>query len=352
MLFNVETDTGDRITGYLVPDGYSEVPTIQLRSEGITILSLTVNELREALVVAGRHETGRCGFSIGVELVSDLSKITDLEIRDAETGVLVYRRPNPSSIQKKLLRLESHLFPLWRLDDALGARFQYYQKGVESFGRETVTQLFLLNQVNSVYLSGRILFKNYAYYVESGFETICIVQDPYSELAERLLVLSNLNRHSGGHLGLRENVGMRSAIDFAEHLLADESCLQDVRVMRRRLREMSDDVAATLANPVARMLTSSSPDEMPSGGAIASALDLLASFAVVGIRSAPDQFLSAVAELTGVELALPPIPRFSNVEPLAQLLRESGQVDGLLETDLELYNIVSSAWDKLRPDAD
>jgi hypothetical protein len=139
---------------------------------------------------------------------------------------------------------------------------------------------------------------------------------------------------------------MRSAIHFAKQLLADESCFQEVRVMRRRLREMSDDVAATLANPVARMLTSSSPDEMPSGGAIASALDLLASFAVVGIRSAPDQFISAVAELTGVELSLPPIPRFSKVEPLARLLKESGQVDGLLETDLELYNIVSSAWDK------
>src|SRR4051794_24035002 len=104
MLFNVETDTGDRITGYLVPDGYSEVPTILLRCGGQTMLSLAANEIREALVVAGRHETGQCGFSIGADLIPDLPKIGDLEICDAESGILVYRRPTPSTIQKKLLR--------------------------------------------------------------------------------------------------------------------------------------------------------------------------------------------------------------------------------------------------------
>jgi hypothetical protein len=348
MLFNIETDTGDRVTGYLVPDGYSEVPVIRLYSGGVDVISLAANEIREALIVAGRHETGQCGFSIGTELVPQLRDMADLQVFDADTGLLIYRRPQPASIQKKILRLESHLFPLWRLDDTLGASFQYFSKGIENFGRETVTQLFLLNQVGSVYLSGRVLYKNYAYYAEAGFETIYLVQDPYHEMAERLLVLSNLKRHGAGHLGLRDNVAMRSAIDFAEYLLADENCFRDVKLLRRRLREMPEDAATSLANPVARQLTSSTPDEMPSGGAIASALDLLASFAIVGVRDEQDHFLGAVAELIGVDFALlPPIPRFSKVAPLAQLIEESKEVDGLLETDLELYYHVSDAAGKL-----
>jgi hypothetical protein len=344
MLFNMETDSGDRVTGYLVPDGYSEVPVIRLRSGGRDVLSLAANEIREALVVAGRHETGRCGFSIGTELVPNLRDMTDLEVCDADTGLLVYRRPSAVSIQKKILRLESHLFPLWRLDDTIGPGFQYYSKGIESFGRETVTQLFLLNQVGSVYLSGRVLFKNYAYYAEAGFETIYLIQDPYQEMAERLLVLSKLNQHGTGHLGLRDNLGMRAAIEFAEYLLADEDCFRDVKILRRRLREMPDDAAMTLANPLARQLTSATPDEMPGGGAVASALDLLASFAVVGLRSESDRFLRAIAELIGVEFRLlPPVPHFSRVAPLAELIKESKEVEGLLETDLELYHHVNAA---------
>jgi hypothetical protein len=87
---------------------------------------------------------------------------------------------------------------------------------------------------------------------------------------------------------------------------------------------------------------------MPGGGAVAAALDLLASFAIVGIRNVSERFLDAMAELTGVDSAiLPPIPRFSKVAPLAQLLQNSKQVDGLLETDLELYHYVNAAVEKL-----
>jgi hypothetical protein len=348
MLFNMETDTGDRVTGYLVPDGYSEVPSIRLRSEGGEVLSLAANEIREALVVAGRHETGQCGFSVGTEHIPNIRQMTDLEICDADTGLLIYRRPRPIGIQKKILRLESHLFPLWRLDDALESGFQYFSKGIEDYGRETVTQLFLLNQVDSIYLSGRILYKNYAYYAEAGFQTVYLVQDPYQEMAERLLVLSKLNQHGAGHLGLRDSVGMKAAIEYAEYLLADDECFHDPKELRRRLRDMPDDAATTLSNPLARQLTSSTPDEMPGGGAVAAALDLLASFAIVGIRDDSERFLDAVAELTGVDSAiLPPIPRFSKVAPLAQLLQNSKQVDGLLETDLELYHYVNVAVEKL-----
>ena len=127
-------------------------------------------------------------FRFDPSIVANLRDLADLELFEAETGILIYKRPRPHNIKKKLLRLETHLFPLWTLDNAIAPQFQYFAKGIESHGRETVTQLFLLNNVESVYLSGNILYKNFAYFIEFGFQTFMMLQDPYEELAERLLV--------------------------------------------------------------------------------------------------------------------------------------------------------------------
>jgi hypothetical protein len=342
MLFNLESDTGDRVTGYLVPDGYSAVPVVRVCSHGEQMLALPANEVRESLIVAGRHETGRCGFTIDTKELPELPELTDLELFDDETGLLIYRRRRSLMIQKKLFRLESHLFPLWRLDEAFNQSFQYFAKGVENLGRETVTQLFLLNQVDSVYVSGRILYKNYSYFIDSGFETIVLVQDPYEELAERLLVLSKASRIGTNHLGMRDSLAMRAAIEFAETLPLTEE-----KALRRALWQMPADVAGTFANPLVRQLTSSTPDEMPSAGAVASALDLLASFALVGCRNRPKSFLNDLGELVNVNPGrLPQLPTFGRVPQLARLLKDSGAVDNLLDKDLELYQYVVEAFER------
>ncbi len=348
MLFNLESDSGSRITGYLVPDAFSAVPTLRVVVGDRDVLTFEANEVREALVGAGRHETGKCGFSIDTEMLPELKKLGDLELYDAETGILVYRRPKPQFVKKKILRLETHLFPLWHLDETLKPHFQYFAKGIENFGNETATQLFLLNQVGSVFLSGRILYKNYAYYIENGFSTLFLMQDPYAELAERLLVLSKIWRFGGEHFGLRDAMGMAAALTYAEELLSDDDVTQDAKSLRRMLRRMSTEVASVLSNPVVRELTVSTPGEMPGRNSVAAALDLLSSAAVVGLRSESDLFLSAVSEFLGLPgTQLPPLPQFGKVPPFASLLKETGQVDGMLEKDLELYDHVLNARRKL-----
>ncbi|MGO9006990.1 MAG: hypothetical protein ACLQIQ_08405 [Beijerinckiaceae bacterium] len=342
MLFNIEQDFGERVIGYVVPDGYSGVPTIRVCNKGEELYTFAANEKREALVHAGRHETGQCGFSIDTSVLPDLRDLGDLELFDAETDILIYRRPRPHNIKKKLLRLETHLFPLWTLDNAIAPQFQYFAKGIESFGRETVTQLFLLNRVESVYLSGKILYKNYGYFIESGFQTLMMLQDPYEELAERLLVLSKIRQVGAAHLGMRESVALEPAMDFAEALPT-----QDEKGLRRALRQMPENVTALLANPLVRQLTTASPDEMPGGGAVAAGLDILANSALVGLRREPGKFLQGLAELVEIEAdLLPHTPRFATVAPLAQLLKNSGEVDRILEKDIELYHYVEAAFNK------
>ncbi len=342
MLFNIEADFGERISGYLVPDGFSGVPTIRVSAGGKERYRFAANEKREALVGAGRHETGQCGFLLDTTQVPDLRELTDLELSDAETNVLVYRRAKPDNIKQKLLRLETHLFPLWTLDDAIAARFQYFAKGIENLGRETVTQLFLLNHVESVYLSGRILYKNFAYFIEAGFRMLIVLQDPYEELAERLLVLGKIRKVGAGHLGMRESAALVPAMEFAEALP-----IEDPKALRRALRQMPENVRMLLANPLLRQLTAGSPDEMPSSGAVAFALDVLANSALVGLRHEPAKFLNGFAELLEIDPAsLPQLPAFPTVAPLAQLLRNSREIDMLLEKDLELYQYVDAAFNK------
>ncbi len=343
MLFNLEMDTGDRLAGYVVPDGFSTRPTLSVRSGGEEVLVLPANEFREALVTAGRHETGHCGFSIDVAMLPALPNLLDLELYDVESQLLIYRRRRAHFINKKLLRLETHLFPLWRLDDRFRASFQYFSNSIEQLGRETVTQLFLLSHIPSSYLSGRVLYKNYAYFAESNFETVILMHEPYEEMAERLLVLRNIKKVGLDKLGMRDALGLKSTIDFAADLP-----MQDDKVLGRALRRMPPEVAATLANPLVRQLTTATPDEMPGSSSVSFALDLLASFAIVGVRREPETFLHALADLLGTEReSLPPVTIIPSVVSLAQMLRQSGAVDMLIEKDVELYGYVAAAFSKV-----
>lgn len=348
MLFNLENDTGTRVTGYLVPDAFSAVPTLRVVGGGRELLTFAANEKREALVGAGRHETGQCGFSIDTASVPNLKDIEDLEIYDAESGLLIYRRPHASAVRKKVLRIESHLFPLWQLDEGVRPYFQYFAKSIENFGSETVTQLFLLNKVSSVFLSGRILYRNYSVYVDNGFSTLFLMQNPYEELAERLLVLSKIRQIGGAHFGLRDELGLGAAINYAEELMAEPNTVQDRKALRRMLRRMPMEVASVLSNPVTRTLTVANPDEMPGPNAIAHALDILSTAAVVGLKDEADTFVNAVFEFIGLTgVSRPALPQFAAVRPFATALKEAGDAHSMLERDLELYQHVLEAQRRL-----
>jgi hypothetical protein len=346
MLFNIEYDTGSRIAGYFVPDSLSEVPTIRVVSEGKELLSFATNEKCPSIAKSGRHETGRCGFSIDAKAIPDLANLKDLEIYNAETGMLVYRRSPPGAVAKKILRLETHLFPLWRFDEGLQSSFQYFAKGLESFGAETVKQLFSLSKIASVYLSGRILYKVYAHHIEANFKTFVMIQEPYDELAERLLMLSAVRKMGNADsLGLRDSATMNAAITFAEKFAIQR--LDDDKSIRRILKNISPDVAALLSNPLTRQLTVADPEGFPARNAVASALDVLSSAAVFGLRSNQDLFRMAVGEFLEVDVGkLATVPRFEKTPELAAALRRSGQVDAILEQDLEVYHYVMQASEK------
>jgi hypothetical protein len=341
MLFNIESDEGSRIVGYLVPDAFSGSPSVRITDGQRDLLVLPCREERSALVAAGRHATGRCGFTIDETIIKGLAQQEGLELYDNETNILIYRRRSPSQVtHKRIFRLETHLFPLWRLDDGIEQRFQYFHKGIERHGRETTTQVFVLSNSTSLYLSGRLVFKSYENYINETFNVIALMRDPYAELAERLLTLKHVRKFGDELLGTRDMMAYGAAISFAETIENDEKAL------RRAFSTMPKMAVGNLANPLTRQLASRTADEAPSKGAIATALDTLSTFAIVGLRERQDLFLEELAQLLGTDAdALPPIPDFANTAELAEKLRRLPEAEVLIEQDLEIYHHVKSALD-------
>lgn len=339
MLFNIEVDEGTRIVGYLVPDAFSVSPSLRITDGHRELLVLQCHEERASLVAASRHENGRCGFTVDDTVIANLAQKTALEIYDEETNILIYRRRPPAQVtQKRILRLETHLFPLWRLDDANEGRFQFFYKGIERHGRETTTQLFLLNNSTSLYLSGRLIFKTYENYIDDTFNCVALLRDPYAELAERLLTLKYIRGVGKEILGERDSLALGPVIAFAETIENDE------RLLHRAFASMPKAVIANLANPLTRQLAARTADEIPTKTAVAAALGTLSAFAMLGLRERQALFLAQLADLVGVPPeTLPAIPDFVRTAELSQLLKDVPEAGLLLEQDLEVYHHVESA---------
>ncbi|SON54430.1 hypothetical protein HDIA_0889 [Hartmannibacter diazotrophicus] len=344
MLFNLETDSGEQIVFYVVPDTFSAVPRVRIVSARRTLLEIDANEIREALVAHARHETGRCGFSIDATMIPGLAKIRDLSIYETETNLLVYRRRPDKCIERKVLNLSASLLPPRSMDNYLKGLFHYSAIQLEAHGTETVSQLFLLNAVNSLYLSGRILYKNYEVYAENGFSTFMCVDDPYVMLAERIIILGMVerNRSADQIIGHRDALMLKQAAEFAEKLPLD-----DGKALRKAFKALPPEIAIAFVDPVVRLLTATTPTDMARSGAVAWALDELASFKVVGIRRESALYADTIGEYLGIgPIAEPLLAGFPKILALADILREEARVEHLIAKDLELYHHVESAFEK------
>lgn len=346
MLFSLESDTGDLVRFYVAPDAFSEIPSVIVCGHDRELMTLEANEVRDAMVMARRHATGWCGFRIDLALLPDLPQIHDLVVYEKSSGIMIYRRPESRHIQKKIFRIETSLFPQHGLDKFLIGQFQQGVQSIEKFGLESSTQLFLIANVSSIYLSGRLLYNTYSFYIEDRFETFICIDDPYLSLAERLLIMSRMDDERGPLiLGERDFLLFRSAIAFAKELKFDDS-----KSLRRMLRSLPEEIAVALVNPLTRQLTCSTPDEMPRRGAVAAALDRLSTYAIVGLRQEERPFKEALGAFIGIEAAsIPLAASLPSVTALAQILREEARVNSLIESDLEIYTYVHDAHQVTSP---
>jgi hypothetical protein len=343
MLFNIEHDLGREIIGYVVPDGFTGRATIRVLRGQDELLTKETDSPREALVAAGRHETGLCGFTIDESEIPGLAEMLDLEIRDVGSDVIIYRRFNPDAIvREKIFRLETHLLPASRIDRALQPRFQFYFPSIDRFGLETTHQMFLMNNADSVYASGRVSYRSVEYYLDQGYTSVAMVQEPFDELAERILLLRLIGENRAGILGLRDSVSFEAVKRFASGLPLDSD-----KSLTRAFRDIDPDVANMLSDPLVRQLTTRLPDEILKPSSISQALSTLSAFRVVGIRERAELFaeglIHALSLHTGEVPAVDPIPA---ARELGARLRALPIVERLVEHDIAVFHFVSEAFEK------
>lgn len=340
MLFNVENDAGDQLSGYLVTDSFGGKGQIRISSGGQQIAIVDALYPIPALVAAGRHETGHCGFVINEAIIPGLRTMSDLEIREAETGLLIYRRASETGfVAERVVRLETHMVGLSRVDRAMSPLFCYAYRNAHQAGLESMRQIFHLLHAQSLYLAGRFFFRSFENYIEQQHcKLVCMIHDPFEELAERLLLLRHAARR--GRLELRDKLSFAAAMEFAAELPLDSD-----RKIRAAFGRLHTDAAQSLQNPLVRQLTLTNPQDMLHGGAIASALTALSTCAIVGLRSESEAFALALSALAGSGREfIPIVPRCNAAMALAERLRKVSAVHNLLELDLALYERVSQAY--------
>lgn len=339
MLFNLEYDAGNIVEGYLVPDGFEDRPRIAVLDGDELLAQFDCDELRDAVRVSGRHATGRVGFRLDESILPGLQGIAALAIRDAATGLLIYRRANDRWKKRRIMRLETQLVPSPGLDHSLEGHFQYSASRVERFGLETALQVFHLNQIASIHVSGRLQLRSFEHFLERGFEVITFLADPYYQMAESILFLKRFPTFPEGWFGPRDAMMLEAAASY----FADVDPLSP-KLLAGALKSLDPALSRLLKNPVTRQLTSAQPDDNPGSNSVAMALDMISRFAVIGLRSSPQTFILPASELLGLEPDALSIPGLHpSIAAVAGLLRELPNAGVLLELDLIVYHFVSKA---------
>lgn len=340
MLFNVEFDSGDTVVGYLIPDGFSETPHIRVSDDNEEIGVFACNDLRPQVTASGRHETGMVGFRLSDENVPGIATRENLAVHDAKTNLLIYRRiAKTAPLRRKIIRLETQLLPMIRFDQYCGRFFQYELFAAERLGHETTLQVFHLNAVDSIYLSGRLLMRNYEDFLSKGFEGIVMLTDPYYEMAVRIFLLKRMARTPISFIGERDRLILGPATEY----FADAD-LEDLNSLRSLLKKAPSKVSSVLASPVTRQLTTTTPEQRISRREIAPAIDLLSRFTVVGHQQDIPSFQSAVGKVLGIpvdDLVVP--PRQMLLRDLASKLRMLPIAELMLEEDLIFDHYVRQA---------
>jgi len=292
------------------------------------------------VVASGRHESGLVGFRLDNGKIPKLASRSRLTIRDRRSGLLVYRRkPDDESNKQKIFRLETQIVPLTRLDQACGRHFQYELLSIERFGHETALQAFHLHGVKSIYLSGRLLVRNYEEFLDKGFQMTTLLPDPYYAMAVRIFLFRKMATSNFSFLSERDKLLLGP---ISAHF--SEVDINSTAELRRALKILPKGARNPLASPVTRQLVATHPEQKIGTGDLAAAIDLLSRFAVVGHDAELMSFQSSLAALLNLpvdHLVVPPPNSILN--DLAGQLRLLPIAEQILEEDLILNHYVLEA---------
>ena len=342
--FTSISDAGTSITGRLAPDNPAVIPKLVVASpENRQEAELEANVLRTDLKDLGLHATGMAGFVIDEQFVPGLSKLADLEVRDAMTRILIYRRFLPARhLERKLFFYSQYAMPQIQIETLLSRRFAQSYHAVEQHSYDTLFCIINMHHCNSLFVSGRPRYFRYQQLLrERGFTIVTLLREPYEELAERFLFIryasqSNTPSFAANYMtGLEPLVQVVKKIDFA-----------DREFIAAALKSLGSAQREAIANPFIKSIACQL-DETAEAKHVSIALDNLAGMDLVGTAARFNEFKATLRDLIGVDvLGEAELSTVSWVPIIADHLRQIPSVDGLLAHDLELYTHVSKALDR------
>ena len=339
MQFQVDKDTGDLITGWVLLDDPDAIAKVRVSAPNTATVELDARAPRPALKNRGLHNTGTVGFRIDPRAFPGLTRAKDLEIRNVETDVLIYRRRQDYHITGKLFRYEFQAMPQTQLDMLFMKHFALNYNAVERHTFDTLQSIVGNKASNSIYVAGRLMFNRYhRVLVDRGFRIVTALRDPYEELAERLLFLRYAASADRPAYLADYLTGFESLLKIAQQFdIANDNTL------RKTFENLDDTQRAALSNPFVRSLACDL-DELPEKRHIETALYNLSTFDLVGLYNRFDEFRSMMNDLMQVDILGTHQPAGVSWAPMiGAKLAQIEQVNEMLALDVELYSCVREA---------
>ncbi|MBW4662422.1 MAG: hypothetical protein KME15_27555 [Drouetiella hepatica Uher 2000/2452] len=345
MYFNVYSDFGTEIHGYLIPDGFSAKPTIMVLCHSQQFGPFDCDIFLEGPYKHKHHETGIVGFFLDETKVPGISGASDIEISDAETGFVFYRRLRPHQhIQKRIFRLETQFVPHRELDLSLKPHFQFYADGAERYGSETVRQMLEIAHQPSIYVSGRVMLKNVQGYFTDETIRIVSLRDPFYELAIRLWTIAAFKRRRFSFLSERDAILFEPAIAYF-----GDMNFSNAAEIKSKIKSAPKDILALFESPFTHQIVASSPTDKVSREAVSSALDALSQFTIFSPNEIDASLASDIGELIGInDNSILFTPVRSSFLEMADILRSIQPLEQVLENDLILFYFIKKAESRVR----
>lgn len=348
MRFYVDYDLGHLVRGWVVPDNPMAISRVRVVVDGRRVTDLEATITDESIRAQGWHATGRCIFEATEAEVPGISAAQRVEIYDADTNVLVYRRaPRPDVIRGKVLLVDTSINSDSALQSILFERFQQSYFSIGKLSDEVLRVLFESPWLTSSFLSGAIVVPRYeGFFSGVNFLTTALVHDPFIEMASRLRWLKartaiGADPAQAWRLGIMaEAAAFTADYDFA-----------DGKSLKRFFRMLPEGAYRLLYNPLTRQFGTKLPDDRLLPGNSIVAIEILARIGIVGHRDYFEAFAATLFDRLGVDAPIPmPAPIPTETLALAERLRHLKFAQEMLVFDIAMTDAVRDAvsrgWDR------
>ncbi|MDP4024134.1 hypothetical protein Q8W71_16005 [Methylobacterium sp. NEAU 140] len=344
MRFFITYDNSHAICGWIVPDNPLAISRVAVSVEGKRIAEVEAQHIDPVFKQSGLHSTGQCTFIITAADIPQIADLTHLELYDADTNVLVYRRaPREGTVEQRVMLINTGIEPETTLQTALFPHFHMSHFGIHRMSDEILTSILTNRTEPSLLLSGAIVVPRYEDQMTPDLMlTGILLQEPHVELATRMLWLK-ARAEEAADPARRWRLGrLADAATFAQ-----DYDLTDLKSLRRYFRMLPEPAYHLLYNPLTRLLGTRMPDDRLHPGNSIAAIEVLARVGIVGHRTRFDAFAQTLFDRLELDRPIPAMPEPSaEARALAERLRAVRPVDEMLVFDIAMSDAVKDSIDK------